>query len=214
MTEIRYTLLSDGSSDDALLPVLTWLLIEHRVTCAIQAEWADLRPLPNPPKRLTDRIQTAVDLYPCQLLFVHRDAEAQSYGVRKGEILAALAKLPFSPPPAVCVVPVRMQEAWLLIDECALRRASGNPNGIQPLPLPDLAGLERLPDPKQVLYDLLRQASGRSGRRLKKLRLNQCAKRVADYVTGFESLRALPAFQALENDVEQLVQERGWAMTS
>ncbi len=214
MREIRYTLLSDGSSDDALLRVLTWLLREHRVTCAIQAEWADLRRLPNPPRKLTDRIENAIELFPCQLLFVHRDAEHQSYGERKGEILAALEKLPLSPPPAVCVVPVRMQEAWLLLDECALRRASGNPNGRRPLILPDLAGLERLPDPKQVLYDLLSQASGRSGRRLKKLRLNQCAKRVADYVTSFDLLRTLPAFQALEDDIEELVQEQGWAMAS
>ena len=212
MREIRYTLLSDGSSDNALLPAPTWLLREYLGARAIQAEWADLRRLPEPPKKLTDRIQMAVDLYPCQLLFVHRDAETQSYEVRKGEILAALSKLRFSPPPAVCVVPVRMQEAWLLIDECAPRRASGNPNGRQPLALPELAGLEQLPDPKQVLYDLLSQASGRTGRRLKKLRLNQCAKRVADYVASFDSLRTLLAFRALENDIAQLVREQEWAM--
>lgn len=35
MNEIRYTLLSDGSSDKALLPILTWLLRLHGVECAI-----------------------------------------------------------------------------------------------------------------------------------------------------------------------------------
>jgi hypothetical protein len=38
MRELRYTLLSDGSSDRALLPVLTWLLHEHTFEFAIQSE--------------------------------------------------------------------------------------------------------------------------------------------------------------------------------
>jgi hypothetical protein len=46
MREISYTLLCDGSSDKALLPILTWLLRTHQVKCAIQANWADLRRLP------------------------------------------------------------------------------------------------------------------------------------------------------------------------
>ena len=51
----------------------------------------------------------------------------------------------------VCVVPVRMQEAWLLIDEAALRRAAGDPNGTQPLAMPDVQRLEELADPKQLI---------------------------------------------------------------
>ncbi|MEH2437636.1 MAG: hypothetical protein V7K25_25980 [Nostoc sp.] len=42
MKELCYTLLSDGSSDKALMPILTWLLREHQVECAIQSNWADL----------------------------------------------------------------------------------------------------------------------------------------------------------------------------
>jgi hypothetical protein len=40
--------------------------------------------------------------------------------------------------PVVCVVPVRMMEAWLLIDEMAIRRVAGNPNGRIPIELPVL----------------------------------------------------------------------------
>ena len=47
----------------------------------------------------------------------------------------------------VLVIPVRMTEAWLLIDELALRRAAGNPNGRNPLDLPALKDLEALPEP-------------------------------------------------------------------
>jgi hypothetical protein len=40
-TEISYTLLCDGSSDRALLPVLSWLLREHLPDVAVQEQWAD-----------------------------------------------------------------------------------------------------------------------------------------------------------------------------
>lgn len=59
--ELRYTLLSDGSSDKALLYVLTWLLQQHIVVnCAIQSEWANLGRLPKRPKKLPDRIQKSL----------------------------------------------------------------------------------------------------------------------------------------------------------
>ncbi len=113
MKELRYTLLSDGSSDKALLPMLIWLLREHHVDCAIQSNWADLRRLPKPPKTLSARIISSLDLYPCDLLFVHRDAEREPCGFRVAEIREAVEKALKSVPvpPYVCVVPVRMQEA-------------------------------------------------------------------------------------------------------
>jgi hypothetical protein len=40
MRELRYTLLSDGPSDRALLRILTWLLRTHGVEMAIQPDWA------------------------------------------------------------------------------------------------------------------------------------------------------------------------------
>ncbi len=211
MKELRYTLLSDGSSDNALFPILSWLLREQAITCAIQPEWADLRKLPTPPKKLAMRIENAIELFPCDLLFVHRDAERKTYQERKAEILNAFRRVRSGLPPAVCVVPVRMQEAWLLFDEAAVRRAAGNPNGRQPLGLPDLCGLEQLPDPKETLYGLLKEASGLSGRRLKKLQVNRCAIRVAHFVDSFRPLRTLSAFQALEADIKEIVRERLWS---
>ena len=47
MDALRYTLLSDGSSDQALVPILTWLLRAQGIHGAIQPEWADLRRLPS-----------------------------------------------------------------------------------------------------------------------------------------------------------------------
>ncbi len=177
MKEIRYTLLADGSSDKALLPILSWLLYQHCSEYAIQSQWADLGRLPNPPKRLPEKIKTSVELYRCDLLFVHRDAEGIPRETRVAEIKRALGDI--AQPPVVCVVPVRMTEAWLLSDEMAIRKAAGNPHGREPLQLPNINNIEKLPNPKLILYDLLCQASGAtSKRRLKKLAVNRLTFRV------------------------------------
>ena len=212
MKELRYTLLSDGSSDRALLPIITWLLREHRVDCAIQSTWADLRRLPKPPKTLPLRIISSLELYPCDLLFVHRDAEREPRENRVAEIREAitLAVESVPVPPTVCVVPVRMQEAWLLFEEAALRRAAGNPRGKQPLQLPVSDKVEQLPDPKNILHELLRSASGLTGRRLKDFSVRECAGRVAELIDDFTPLRCLEAFRALEEDVKQIIQAQGW----
>lgn len=102
-----------------------------------------------------------------------------------------------------------MTEAWLLINEPAIRRASGNPNGTKPLNLPDLTALEQIQDPKQILFDVLRKASGLRGRRLKTFNMSECRIRVTELINDFSSLRELTAFQRLEEDIEKLKQS-GW----
>jgi hypothetical protein len=214
MRELRYTLVTDGSSDKALIPILTWLLREHHITCAIQAEWADLGRLGKRPKDLADKVKWSLDLYPCDLLFIHRDAEKASPQVRIEEIHAALEKIKneakWSRDLTVCVVPIRMREAWFFFNELALRMAAGNPNGQQPLDLPQVKGLEQLPDPKSLLHQLLRQASGLRGRRLKHFAVDARVLRIADFIDDFSPLRALPAFNALEQEVKRAVNEQGW----
>ncbi len=210
--ELNFTLLSDGSSDRALLPILTWLLKEQHVMMGINPQWADLRRVPKPPKTLAERIVCAVDLYPCDLLFIHRDAEREGREKRVGEIKDALLEVQkqVEVSPVICVVPVRMGEAWLLFNETAIRRAAGNPNSQVPLDLPPLMRLEHLPDPKEDLYNLIRLASGLRGRRLKKLNSKERAVRVAEYIEDFSPLRALPAFKALERDLEEVVEQNRW----
>jgi hypothetical protein len=67
VSELTYTLFTDGSSDASLKGALEWLLRENGVSCAIQGEWADLRQLWHPPRRLEERIATAAKLYRCEL---------------------------------------------------------------------------------------------------------------------------------------------------
>ncbi|WP_265273027.1 hypothetical protein [Nostoc sp. KVJ3] len=213
MKELCYTLLSDGSSDKALMPILTWLLRAHQVECAIQSNWADLRRLPKPPKKLLPRIINSLELYPCDLLFIHRDAEREPREKRITEILEVLEeaiKKSVAVPPHVCVIPVRMQEAWLLFDEVALRKAAGNPRGHQPLQLPDIRKIEQLPDPKDILYGLLCEASELTGRRLKQFSVNERVHRLAELIDDFSPLRALSAFQLLETEIQQVIKTQSW----
>lgn len=211
MRRLSCTLVADGASDRALIPIITWLMRRFCGSRPIQAEYADLRRLPNPPKRLVDRIHRSVEYFPCDLLFVHRDAEDATLERRRSEITAALSDGLGVPTPAVCVVPVRMTEAWLLIDEAALRHASGNPNGTHPLSLPDVQRLERLPDPKGFLHDLMRRASGLRGRRLASFNRRLHGFRVADCIDDFSPLFRLAAFQVLVEEMKAVVVANGWS---
>jgi hypothetical protein len=210
MCELRYTLVTEGSSDAALMPILHWLLKENGVDGAIQGEWADLGEAAIQERiSLSVKIREAVRLYPCDFLFVHRDADRASLEHRRSEIESAVSDAlgSRSKLPHVCVIPVRMQEAWLLFDETAIRHAAGNKNGQEPLNLPPLHRLETIPDPKQRLHEVLRTASGLSGRRLRRFRPNRIARRVSEFTDDFAPLRMLPAFAVLEEDVRNAVRD-------
>lgn len=203
MRQIDCTLVADGATDVALLPILNWVATQHSGGALVHCEWADLRHLPASQRALADRIRDAIRLFPCQLLFVHRDAEGQEPDWRYDEIRTAVQSVEeeAGQMPYVCVVPVRMQEAWLLLDEVAVRRASGNPHGRVDIGLPPSKTIEDLADPKAWLYQALSTASNLRGRRLKKFSPARQALLIADYMTDFSILRALPAFRRLESDV-------------
>ena len=108
---LRYTLLGDGTSDRALMPVLNWLLSDIAGTIPLDPQWANLGPLSRPEKGLTHRMSLALQYYPCHILFVHRDAERpDAMDERIDEIGRAGSGLPArqSDICRVCVVPVRM----------------------------------------------------------------------------------------------------------
>jgi hypothetical protein len=201
MRELTFTLLSDGSSDRALIRVLLWLLREHLPGVALNAQWADLSHLRNPPKTLAERMIRALQIYPCGVLFIHRDAEREPLDKRVEEIRGAMSNAGIHETQTICVIPVRMQEAWLLHEEQAIRNASGNKAGKMPLDLPPVRTVEQIPDPKKTLYGLLKTASGLSGRRLQSFHPQSLAHRVSEFIEDFRPLRQLSAFQALECEI-------------
>ena len=203
MSGKRFTLLAEGSTDESLIPILLWLWRQHRPSDElVEAQFADPDYINIRSRRLVDRIGPACDLYPCDVLFIHRDADRGSPDARVNEINGAVEKA-FSggtAPSAVCVVPVRMTEAWLLFHESALRKAADNPNGEQALNLPKLSQIESLPDPKQTLRDLLRAASGLPPQRLRRFREDRAARLVTQFIEDFSPLRKLSAFRRLEKE--------------
>lgn len=156
-----------------------------------------------PGANLRDRLSRAVQEYPCDVLFVHRDAEREPREKRVEEIRRAVVAA--GVPACVPVVPVRMTEAWLLIEEGAIRRAAGNPNGEVSLPLPRLTSLETVADPKKLLRSCLIQASEKTGRRLEQFErdLPDRVQRVAELISDFAPLRQLPAFRDFENEARE-----------
>ena len=102
---------------------------------SVIGRWADFSHMPRQNDNAA-RWRIAFEFYPCDVLFVHRDAEAQLPAFRREEVTRALAHTEI---PHVPVIPVRMTEAWLLADENAIRRAAGNPNGDEELNLPDIS---------------------------------------------------------------------------
>lgn len=213
MNELRFTLLSDGASDRALIPILRWALIANAVQRSIQPSWADLGRLRKPPTGLAKKIAAALEYWPCDLLFVHRDAEGGQPRDRRLEIDKAVQEAfaqGVNLPRAVFVVPVRMLEAWFLSDLDAIRQAAGNPGGGQHLMIPDAQSIESLPDPKNLLYEILRDASGLSGRRRRKMQVTRAVHRIGQVKSEFTALRALDAFRLMEDDLRRVIGECGW----
>lgn len=208
MPPLRYTLLADGPSDRALLPIINWCLAASPVVASrgFVEQVADLRDLKDPPRGLTARMQSASRLFPSDLLLVHRDAEGVPLNERIEEIehhARALAESRTVP-----VVPVRMTEAWLLIDEQAIRFAADNPRSAVALDLPSPRSLERIADPKRVLRQALITASEKRGRRRHQFERDLSARveRVAMQIADFTPLRQLSAFQSFEERLGQALE--------
>jgi hypothetical protein len=203
----RYTLLGDGSSDRCLVPVINWALRQiQNVPLGFTAQIADLRENQPRVSGLSRRIEEAWRQFPCEVLFVHRDAEGMELSRRLEEIeeaTRAATDLRYVP-----LVPVRMTEAWLLIDETAIRKAADNPNGTENLKLPPIQKLESLPDPKHWLHEALVLASEKKGRMLQQFKRDLPSRihRVAALIDDFSPLRRLPAFHQFESLTRDRVQ--------
>jgi hypothetical protein len=195
----RFTLLGDGGSDAALKPILEWVLrsVPGIAQAGFALEFTTGTQGSSVHAALAGRMDVAMRYYPCDLLFVHRDAEREPVEVRLEEIGRAAEELDIARP--VPIVPVRMTEAWLLVDERALRLAADNPNGAVQLNIPAVRKLEEEPDPKQLCNELLTRASEKAGRRRKQFcRPSELAwrrVRLAQLIDDFSPLRELVAFR-------------------
>ena len=210
MEKIDFVLLGDGRSDRCLVPVLIWLLRRRFTGVPINGEWADLSRFPlERINTLSGRIRMASDMYRPDVLFVHRDAEGQAPEFRYDEIRDAVSGINENLPIHICVVPVRMTEAWLMFNEKAVKVAAGNPNSRIHVDLPSLSTVESLPDPKRALAEALIQASELRGRHLKRFKRGHHRHLITENIEDFSPLLELQAFQRLSRDIEHIAIDVG-----
>jgi hypothetical protein len=195
----RALLLVDGPSDAPLGAHVAALARSHGV--ALDVVTPEFARMENPPGRtVVSRLERVLRFDPdFQVLIVHRDAEGVDTAQREAEIAGGMARCDVQWP-VVAVIPVRMTEAWLLLDEDAIRSVAGRPCGTEPLGLPSVAKVESVPDPKVKLQAALKTASGFSGRRLQKFRRDfpEHRRQLLELLDRTGTVRQLGAWQALE----------------
>lgn len=211
MDFLRFTLVSEGTSDENLIPILEWAVREQGVEVA-QGQFARWDLLPQKPTTVAEKIIAGLSLYECDLLFVHRDADQSDPRPRRKEIDCAFNEAKAFQTisvPSMPVIPIHETEAWLLIQEKAIRMAANNPNGKNDLRLPSLKRIEKCTNPKKELQRVLRAATEHSPQRLKRFNTEAAMARVVGHISDFKLLRKLSAFQSLESDLAAL-RARGW----
>ena len=120
-------------------------------------------------RRLVDKVRNGLSRASYyDLLFVHRDADRAGVDARYREIDEAVQQSGYGGS-WVGIVPVRTTEAWLLLDETAIRNIVRNLNGRIRLNLPSPAEAERLADPKSALRSAMLFAAGVHGRKRREL---------------------------------------------
>lgn len=198
ISEINYTLITDGSSDRTLMQIINWSLNDLFPQLPFKGVYADFASIYQKPKLLKDKIRIAKQYYPFNLLFIHRDAESTNLDFidkRIDEIKSQIDDN--SNNILVCVIPVKMMETWLLIDEYAIKRAAGNRNYRNVINLPRINSLETTQNPKDELHNILNEIAGKK----RKLNTHKAIHLVAEYITDFSPLRKLVAFNRFEEEL-------------
>ena len=196
--KVRFVLVCEGSSDAGLVPHLQGLCVKCGASEAI-GSWPDMSRLRKPPKGLRDRLATAIGLEPSvNLVFAHRDADSADESIRIAEIKTSAHGLWVQTVP---VIPIHETEAWLLLNEAAIRAVVENPSATMELALPRPQDVERVPDPKRKLKEALSRASGLRGRRLQELKKEfpRHRARLLERLDCDILLSLVPAWQRLEH---------------
>lgn len=193
MQIITTALIADGTADRALIPLLKLLLKEH-----LTLPFEEPQLIQGDSNDLQSRVHTVLTKFSLDILFVHRDAENESWEKREEEIRNAIPHNLTSK--VVSVIPIKMTEAWLLTDPSAIRSAVGNPNSTEPLNLPKISKIEASAA-KKMLFDALTLASEFGAQRRRKFRPEQYRHRVAELTTDLNLIRQIPSFKRMEDQL-------------
>jgi len=207
---IRFTLISDGSSDRTLLHIVRWLMNDLYPNVTIETEYADFRVFVNIPKTFAEKIKVAKVYYPYDVLLIHRDAERNTKDIieiRSNEIKEDLSLE--DQQNLVCIVPVKMMESWLLFDVEAIKLAAGNRHYPKEIKLPSYKTMESYNQPKDFLHRTLREVSGLTKRRLQNFNAHKSVHDLADFIEDYSPLRSLNSFKEFEKSFLSVCQPLG-----
>ncbi|MGW7345255.1 hypothetical protein [Streptomyces sp. NPDC054854] len=200
----RVLFIGEGSSDNGLVPHVESIAARKGLDASITVPDFGLLRLPTG-HSVRDKLRAARELRGTyDLVVVQRDADRGPAQDRRDEIAEAVcAEWPSLQ--HVAVVPIRMLEAWLLLDEACLRQVAENPRGRVSLDLPKGTAAERVADPKQLLKDSLARASEYRGRRLVQFqkRFSQHRLRMLELLDPEGPVAGLPSWQDFVKDLDE-----------
>lgn len=184
--QISFAIVSDGGTDRVLVPIVQWAI--HRIDPVVEILEPEFR------KRKGGVKEFLRSYHPgAMLIFVHRDAEGESYETRLAEFDGVDRR------GVVPVIPVKMTEAWIAFDRFAIAQAAGKPSA--KIRVPSISNLESITDPKKLIENLLLEAAGNpTGRRRKIFKRDIVDRRVdvASLITDFAPLEGLSAFREFQ----------------
>ena len=196
---VSFAFLCEGSSATGLIAHLETLLVHFGAQEATGMPDTRKGTIPARLRQLrTEETGTGIDM-----VFIHRDSDGPDREGREREIRRGVEESGF-PHPFIPVIPVQETEAWLLLDEQAIRDVVAS-KGKQPLRLPKPNAIEGTRNPKEILQKALLAASETSGRRLKKEKNSFSRHRrvLMQRLDPFGAVRDLPSWQCLERDIQR-----------
>ncbi|MEW2381912.1 hypothetical protein AB0873_07450 [Micromonospora sp. NPDC047707] len=197
---------AEGSSDRPLADHVQLLFLDRGVDVNLSHPPFDR--LTKVGKDVRSRVAKGLELMngEADLIVVHRDADAFRYVDRLKEITTAVRAVT-GDASLVPIIPVTMTEAWLLLDEAAIRHVAGNPNGHRKLDLPKLREVEGLRNPKKKLEECILAASEESGRRRERVksRFDEHRRQLLERLDRTGLVRRLDSWQRLVEAVDQVV---------
>ncbi|WP_371785229.1 hypothetical protein [Streptosporangium subroseum] len=200
--------MAEGSSDLPLADLVESLFVARGVTLRLSKP--DFSLLNKVPKDVRSRVTAGMKLLrdPVDLVVVHRDSDNVGHEVRRIEIENAVLEAGVDSS-VMPVIPVRMTEAWLLLDEDGIRQVAGNPRGRQDLRLPKAHEVEDVADPKHLLKECLIKAADVTGRRHDRItkRFPQHRRQLLERLDCTGPLSGLPSWKRLVADVDTVVEQ-------
>ncbi|WP_086001467.1 DUF4276 family protein [Plesiocystis pacifica] len=210
--KLSFVFIGEGPTDALLTPHLERLCLEAdpRVI-EVRGTHIDFSSIPGAPgRRLVDQLSWVREhASRADIVFIHRDADSRDAEPVRQRIAKAVSTAGIEAK-WVAVVPVQELEAWLLVDEAAIRLAVANPRGKASLDLPKPKHVEMRANPKEALKKAI-VVAGKSGRAA--ANFAEARRRLLERIDIHGPVSQLPAWRRLVDDVgavvTELLRERG-----